>query len=521
MSDDIMDQFVVGLSLFIVLIILLYRWSIAKYNVFRDRNVAHDKPRPLLGNVPLKGMVGRWPVLKHMIALHLRYEGCPVYGVYALREPTFFIRDPELIRLVCVKKFDHFVNHPKWHNNVEDSIFSKSLMSLRDARWREMRNILSPAFTNTMIRAMYNLIHSCSEKGVAYIDEQKELPLGIDLEMKDYFTRFANDVIATVAFGVSINSFRRKDNEFFRIGQSLSKISVWMVVKSVFYALFPRLSKILRIQILDTTNIYYFSSLVNVAMRYRQEHNVIRPDMIHLLMEAKQQRHDQLMDQSKDSRHIVEITDEDLWAQCLLFFFAGFEFMSSSLCFLTYELCLNPEVQQRLYEEILLEHRSFKGQPLTYDRLMRMKYMDMVVLEGLRKWPPALSSDRECCKDVDLCDERGEKLFSARQGDVLQIPIFAMHHDPQSFPNPESFDPERFSAERIGDIKPCSYLPFGVGPRNCIGNRMALMEIKSMLYQMLLNIELLPSAKTTPNMLEAITGHGMKPKDGFWLKLRP
>ncbi|KAH8277638.1 hypothetical protein KR018_002528 [Drosophila ironensis] len=519
-----MHQWIVVLALFIVLLVVFYKWSVAKYDVFRKRGVPFEKPKPLLGNIPLKGMMGRLPVLKHMIELHLQYESCPVYGIYALRDAMFFIRDPELIKLIGIKEFDHFVNHNAMHNNMQESILSKSLISLTDGRWREMRNILTPAFTGSKIRVMYQLIHTCSEEAVLYLKEQLRQPdsqESIAVEMKDYFMRFANDVIATVAFGLSVNSFRRKDSEFFRIGQSFSNRKASEIAKAILYNLMPRIMKLLRVQVMDTKNIDYFTSLVKVAMNYRREHNVIRPDMIHLLMEAKQQRHVQLQEHSKDSRYYPEFTDEDLLAQCLLFFFAGFEIISTSLSFLTYELCQNVVVQQKLYEELLVAHRDLNGEPLTYERLMKMEYLDMVVLEGLRKWPPAVSTDRQCSQDIELCNDSGEKLFSARRGDVLQIPIFSLHHDPANFPDPECFDPERFSESRKGDIKPCTFLPFGVGPRNCIGNRMALMEIKSIVYQLILNFELLPAENTSRNLLDDIRGHGLKPKDGFWLRLKP
>ncbi|BFG03474.1 probable cytochrome P450 9h1 [Drosophila madeirensis] len=515
-----MEQWIVALSLLVVLLVLLYKWSVAKYDVLTERGVPHAKPKPLLGNIPIRAMAGGLPVLKYMIEQHMQYRGSRVYGMYALRDPIIFLRDPELIKLVGIKEFDHFVNHHSMHNNAQESILSKSLISLKDGAWREMRYILTPAFTGSKMRVMYQLIHSCSEEAVRHVGEQLEQSKtgAIELEMKDYFTRFANDVIATVAFGLSVNSFKRTDNEFFRIGQSLSKVRAWAVVKAVLHSLVPRLMKLLRIQVLDSEKIDYFTSLVKVAMRYRKEHNVVRPDMIHLLMEAKQLRYAQLVDQSKDASQNAEFTDEDLLAQCLLFFFAGFSIISSALCYLTYELCMNPEVQSELFEEIQSVDRELAGKPLTYDTLTRMKYLDMVVQEGLRKWPPAIATDRECHKDIDLCDESGRKLFSAKKGDVLQIPIFPLHHDPENFAEPERFDPQRFSDERKSEIKSSTFLPFGVGPRNCIGNRLALMELKSILFQLILSFRLLPAQKTSTNLLDSIIGHNLQPMDGFWLK---
>lgn len=184
--------------------------------------------------------------------------------------------------------------------------------------------------------------------------------------------------------------------------------------------------------------------------------------MIHLLMEAQRK-----VNESEESSK--KFTDDDLLAQCLLFFFAGFETVSTCLCFVTYELCMNPAVQQQLYEEILDVEQQLQGKPLDYDSLMHMKYMDMVVSEALRKWPPAPQTDRACNADIDLRDENNEIVVSLKKGDRIFIPIAGLHYDPEYFPEPEEFRPERFAEQNKEDIKPFTYLPFGVGLRSCIG----------------------------------------------------
>lgn len=213
---------------------------------------------------------------------------------------------------------------------------------------------------------------------------------------------------------------------------------------------------------MDEKNINYFKTLVFDAMKYRVENKIIRPDMIHLLMEAQRKSED-------DTEGAKKFSDEDLLAQCLLFFFAGFETVSVCLCFLTYELCMNPDVQSKLYEEIASVEEQLEGKPLDYDTLVHMKYLDMVVSETLRKWPPAPRTDRFCNADIDLRDESNNAVMSLKKGDVLFIPIIGLHYDPENFPDPTEFRPERFSDENKHEIKPFTYLPFGVGPRNCIG----------------------------------------------------
>ncbi|KAL7737683.1 hypothetical protein ACLKA6_006082 [Drosophila palustris] len=495
-------------TLVIVLLTLIYKWSVAKYHTFTERNIPHETPKPWIGNLSFGDIFGSVSTLQRQIDQHEQFRGSKIYGIYFLRDPIFVVRDVEMIKTVGVKEFDHFMNHMSI-KEIETP-FSKSLVQLKDREWKEMRNILTPTFTGSKMRSMYELINVCSEVGVQYIEGEIKLNGGnsIELEMKDYFTRFTNDVIASAAFGFKVNSFEDKNNQFFKIGQIVTKITTSAVVKSLLFMMLPKLMKALNVSIMDDKNINYFKSLVYDAMKYRVENKIIRPDMIHLLMEA----------QRKDDDGEKKFSDDDLLAQCLLFFFAGFETVSVYLCFLTYELCINPEVQAKLYEEIQSVEEQLEGKPLDYDTLVHMKYLDMVVSEALRKWPPAPRTDRHCNADIDLRDENNDIVLSVKKGDTLFIPIIGLHYDPENFPDPTEFRPERFSDENKHEIKPFTYLPFGVGPRNCIGNRMALMEVKSIVYHLMLKFKLLPAQKTVKDMMSNIKGITMVPKEKFWIK---
>ncbi|XP_017864588.1 PREDICTED: probable cytochrome P450 9h1 [Drosophila arizonae] len=508
---DKSKMFLIICTLGIVLCALLYKWSVAKYQTFEQRGIPHEKPTPLLGNMRFKELFGLSPHLVRQIEQYQQFKDSKVYGAYFLRDPIFVLRDLELIKSVGVKQFDHFVNHSG--SEQFQTLLSKSLVQLKDREWRDMRNILTPTFTGIKMRAMYDLINACSEVGVAYIEDQLKSANGngIELEMKDYFTRFTNDVIASAAFGIKVNSFEEQKNKFFQLGQSVTTITAATMLKALLFTFMPKLMKSLGLSILDEKMINYFRSLVFDAIKFREKNSIIRPDMIHLLMEAQRK-----VNESEESNK--KFTDDDLLAQCLLFFFAGFETVSTCLCFVTYELCMNPTVQQQLYEEILDVEQQLQGKPLDYDSLMHMKYMDMVVSEALRKWPPAPQTDRACNADIDLRDENNEIVVSLKKGDRIFIPIVGLHYDPEYFPEPKEFRPERFAEQNKEDIKPFTYMPFGVGPRSCIGNRMALMEVKSIIYHQLLKFELLPCKKTTLDMMNNIMGFQMAPKDKFWLK---
>ncbi|XP_055381433.1 probable cytochrome P450 9f2 [Condylostylus longicornis] len=243
-------------------------------------------------------------------------------------------------------------------------------------------------------------------------------------------------------------------------------------------------------------------------MKNREKNNIIRPDMINILMEARK-----ATDRKRDWN------DYEIVAQCFGFFMGAFENTSTILCFALYEITINLEIQEKLRNEIDNVRKNLKEEEsITYEILSNMKYLDMVVSETLRKWPIVALTDRVCNKNYILKISEDHEIFF-KIGESCTINIIGLHYDPENFPNPEKFDPERFSEQNKQNIKPYTYLPFGSGIRNCIGNRFALMEIKAILYYLLSEFNFELSTKTRlPIELETRVFH-LQPKGGFWLKI--
>lgn len=148
--------------------------------------------------------------------------------------------------------------------------------------------------------------------------------------------------------------------------------------------------------------------------------------------------------------------------------------------------------------------------------------------------------DRMCVKPYKLEDETGHSI-QLNQGDLVFIPVVGIHRDPEHYPDPDRFDPERFSDERKHEIKPFTYLPFGSGPRNCIGmhtlvfaiklksnysfirkgSRFALMECKAFLYFLLTNFTLNPAPNSIIPMRLAKARFAVLAENGFNLILKP
>lgn len=136
------------------------------------------------------------------------------------------------------------------------------------------------------------------------------------------------------------------------------------------------------------------------------------------------------------------------------------------MTFFTYELALNPDIQERLRKEIQSVLAKHENQ-LSYDALMEMKYLDMVFNETLRKYPVADLNSRKSNKDFKI--PNSDLVIPANTH--IMIPSYAIHRDVRFYDNPDKFDPERFSAENVQNHQPYTYLPFSEGPRICIGMR--------------------------------------------------
>lgn len=148
--------------------------------------------------------------------------------------------------------------------------------------------------------------------------------------------------------------------------------------------------------------------------------------------------------------------------------------------------------------------------------------MIYIFSETLRRWPNAIAADRQCTKPYTIQPVTSEeKPIHIEKGEIIWIPIFGIHHDPKYYPEPQKFDPERFNDENKHKINPYTYLPFGVGPRNCIGSRFALLEWKALFFQILLNFELVPIKKTVIPLKISKKSFNLLPEGGAWLGFKP
>ncbi|XP_069676200.1 cytochrome P450 9e2-like [Periplaneta americana] len=509
------------LLLLIGLGLVLYYWGMSPYTRYMKQNIPYKQPLPFIGNMAT-ALIKKQTFPDMILDVYGKHKQHACSALFMFQQPTIVLYDLDLIKTVAVKDFEYFTDHRTTVFDYGDPLWRKGLFTLKGRRWRDMRSTLSPAFTSSKMKNMFVLMSECCQQLVNFLDQCYQKPHAKDsfikkegdilvLELKDFYTRYATDVIATTAFGIGVDSLKQPRNEFFMMGQSATNFGP---VKMFLFLSIPRLLQTLGLSLVPGKIADFFRSLVKDTISTREREGIVRPDMLQLLMQAKKGTlQDENCTEQKNSK--TQLDDEDITAQAVIFFLAGFDTTSTLLCFTTHQLAVHPDVQTRLQKEIDDTLKECDGK-LTYEALFGMKYLDMVVSETLRLYSPAAAVDRLCVRKYTL---KTDPPIELKPGDNLFIPIFGLHRDPKYYPDPERFDPERFSDENKHKINPMAYLPFGVGPRICIGNRFALMEAKLAVVHLLAryNVKVVPKTPI-PIKIEQ-KGFNMTIRGGFWLGL--
>lgn len=364
-----------------------------------------------------------------------------------------------------------------------DKIFSKTLFGLHGQKWKDMRSILSPMFTSSKMKMMFGLLAKAANDFIPHFEKRAGSDGSSDIDVLEIFSRFTADGISTAALGFEGDCVKNEDSDIYKmVKKVLRDFDGSNSFKFIVAFMLPKLYHLLGLQLVSKETADFFQHVVIDVMNERDRKNISRPDVIQLMLEAKKGHlqvkeneeaddkeldgfaaHEELSLKSnvKNRKEIVD--DDEYWlAQGFIFFLAGFDTTSNLLQSITFHLSKNPDIQEELYREISEVAATLDGKPVTYEALHRMTYLDMVISEGLRIQPPAPQMDRQCTKDY-LMDLGNGKSVAIKKGDIVLLPFYSLHHDADYFPNPEKFDPSRFSQENKSSIVVGSYLPFGLG----------------------------------------------------------
>ncbi|KAJ6659734.1 hypothetical protein lerEdw1_018449 [Lerista edwardsae] len=474
-------------------------YGVWPYGVFKKLDIPGPTPWPFIGTA----LGYRKGVLTYDRECFEKYG--KIWGLYDGRQPVMVVTDIPIIKAVLVKEcYSVFTNR---------RIFGptgrlKSAISIaEDDHWKKIRTILSPTFTSGKLKEMFPIINHHVKILLKSVQQRAE---GDDVvDIKQLLGAYSMDVITSTSFGVNTDSINNPEDPFVKEARKLTKFDLFSPIFILLY-IFPFTSPLMNKMnwtIFPHEAIEFFARSINKIKKQREEGGEKgRVDFLQLMMDSQKHQSNGLNDSQK------ALTDDEILAQATIFIFAGYEAVSNSLMYLAYELALHPDVQQKLQDEIDTVMSNKAG--FTYDTIMQMEYVDMAVSEILRMYPLGGRIERVCKKDVEING------ITIPKGTTMVIPPYVLHFDPEHWTDPKEFKPERFSKENKDNINPYVYLPFGAGPRNCIGSRFSLLTMKAALVSILQNFSFRP-CKETQIPLVLNTKGLMRPEKPIKLKIVP
>ncbi|CAG2104891.1 unnamed protein product, partial [Medioppia subpectinata] len=456
------------------------------YNYWSKRGINGPKPLPIFGSL-LDFFIIPQPLQE--INWFKKYG--KIYGYYFLKNPVLTIADPELIKTILVKDFHVFTDRRFQQLKSRHPVMSKNMVDATGDDWKRIRSIASPTFTSGKMKSMYPRIRECLSDFMNHLETFADNKT--ELNAKDMYGNYTMDVIATCAFATKTDVHKNLDSLFVLNARRVFNFNLFKLLSMIILPAF--VVKKLNLSGAGTnTGTEFFLNSTKQIISTRKQTKKKYNDFIQLLMDVEKGSDDERRDETDvhESHHVNEgkdelesekkafniqltdkhLTENEILAQALIFFLAGYETTATTLTFCTYELALNPHIQQRLYKEIVASVDS-DGE-ISYEELAKLPFLDSVLSETLRLHSPAQRLARLASTDYKL----GDTGITLYKGQMIEIPIYGIHHSEEYYPNPFQFNPDRFMPENRHNIIPYTYLPFGAGPRNCIGMRFALLEAK-------------------------------------------
>ncbi|XP_054161795.1 cytochrome P450 3A8-like, partial [Oppia nitens] len=453
------------------------------------------------------------------LELDLYRQNGRLFGVHELQRPVLFVGEPELIRDILVKDF-HIFNARRDFRTGSNPLFDNQLTFVDYHDWQRIRYAMSPTFSTGKLRGMMPMIRDCVHRMDRNL--RKIADNGVDdSDLKLVFGAYSMEVICQVAFGVRVDALNDPTNPLIACSRRIFRRK--FNPKAIIIFLMPVLAKVFKYTFIDDDVSDVFQQFARKLIDERQQQNSMttitadgagkRLDFLQIMLDstddsvvkltAKDIEEDigeDLKSENNsekyrefDGKFEKKITTDELVSQCMLFLLAAYETTASTVSFILYNLANNPECQQKLYNEIADYYRQHAD--LDYDSLNSLNYLDAVIKETKRYNSVALFLERTASQDYTTRPLTGGGTgIRIRKGDLVHIPLYAIHRDPDHFADPDQFKPDRFMPGNLNH-HPYAYLPFGAGPRACIGRRLALMELKMAVQHAVYNYRFFPSNK--------------------------
>lgn len=435
---------------------------------------AHVPGHPILGNLPAYRSdplnFGRRVAAEYGDVVRLRI----------LNRKLFLVAHPEHIHQILVTDAAKFNKSPVYRIFLGRAL-GEGLLTSEGAKWRRQRKLAQPAFH-------HGRIASYAETMVAYAESTAESWRAKEtLTVNEEMARLTLQIVAQTLFSTDIRA------QADRIGDALTELLEAVTeatMQPVFLPAWVPTANNRRIR----AGVKELDSIIYPLIRARRQGSEDTGDLLSMLLLAKDERGQGM-------------SDKELRDEAVTIVLAGHETTANALTWAWYELAQHPEVEAKLHTELA---EVLGDERPTLAHVKRLPYTESIVKETMRLYPPIPEFGRQATEDVQL----GEHLIS--KGSIIIVPVYAVHHDSRWFDKPDVFRPERF--ERADKTLPkLAYLPFGGGPRVCIGNAFALLEATLLLATLAQRFRLSLASQQTVTPEATLT---LRPKEGLKMNLQ-
>ncbi|XP_037034245.1 cytochrome P450 4C1-like [Bradysia coprophila] len=384
---------------------------------------------------------------------------------------------------VCIRKAEYVEKLIGSTKNMEKSFGYKfirywlgdGLLISSGKKWQKHRKIITPTFHFSILETFFDIFSDKSRILVEQLNEH--CGTGVPFDIYTYVTKAALDIIGEAAMGVSLRAQEKGKNYYVNAVYEAAQLIMARVVRPWLHLdfIYKRTESGRKFHDCLQTLHGYSSDVVALRKTTRQRASQTnnggkrRLAFLDLLLEANENGN--------------QLSDKEIREEVDTFMFEGHDTTTAGISWTIYLLGLHPEIQNKVCAEL---DTIFNGsnRKVTLSDTREMKYLERVIKEAMRLFPPVPIIGRKISEDIQLGD------YYIPEGCMIKIDLFNLHRDPRYFADPEKFDPDRFLPECAANRHPYAYIPFSAGPRNCVGQKFASYEQKVVLSTMLRNFKI-------------------------------
>lgn len=429
-----------------------------------------------------------------------------VIGFYFVQRPSVLVRDPELVKSVLVTNFTSFRNNLITVSKKHDPVLSKNpFLTTEYEQWKTARARAINHFSSQKLRHLFVIVHEVSSKLVSYIERKiEDTETGLyECELKKLFLKFTGEIVANAAFGMEGQSFEDNPDElsFTKRSSTVFEPSFVNGIKQALLLYLPGVAEFFGTSMMMKKTDTFLRENLKKIIKERRQSNAVQNDFLQFCLDGNE-----------------EGDIDSIIADLIIFYVDTYETSSSAAASLFYFLATYKKVQEKLRDHLSGVLKESGGN-LTYETLKSMNYLDQVTNESLRLIPPLGAIMKVCTEEITLEGSDGLKCH-LKPGDPVFVPVMGLHMDPKHYAEPELFDPERFSPENTAKRNKCVFLPFGEGPRMCLGMRFANIMLKLVTSKLLSKFSVEYSSKTKEPFEFDPTTILTAVKGGLWVRFK-